>query len=245
MNPLAISFAGLQLDNPIIVSSSGLTDTADKCRDLEEAGAGAIVLKSIFEEQIMEQYHHYNDPTNAEGSDYLSAYLRSHALNESIELIKAAKRLCTIPIIASINCTSASEWTNFAETVEQAGADAIEINIMEIQISKDYQYGAYEQKHIDILQAVKSHTKLPIIMKLGQNMTNPVALVNQLYANGAAAVVMFNRFYRPDINIETDHLVAGEMCTRPSDICDSLRWVGISSAAIPQIDYAEIGRAHV
>lgn len=244
MRSLETTFAGLFLKNPIIVSSSGLTDSAEKCRALEEAGAGAVVLKSIFEEQIMQQYDRYSDPANAEGNDYLSTYLRSNLLSEHIALIKEAKRRCTIPVIASINCTSRNEWAEFAEIVEEAGADAIEINIMEVQTSTDYQYGTYEQKHIDILRRVKEHTRLPVIMKLGMNLTNPIALIDQLHAGGAAGIVLFNRAYRPDIHIDNGNFTVGEMWTRPSDICYALRWVGIASARVPRIDYAVSGGVH-
>lgn len=244
MNRLATSFAGLSLNNPIIVSSSGLTDSAKKCRALEDAGAGAIVLKSIFEEQIMQQYDNWNDSNNSEGNDYLSTYIRSNSLNNHVALIKEAKEICTIPIIASINCTTHTEWASFAKIIEDAGADALELNIMEVQIEKDYQYGSYEQKHIDILNEVKKQTSLPIIMKLSSNLTNPIALINQLYANGAGAVVLFNHPYRPDINIDNGNFTNGEMWTRPSDICESLRWTGISSSKIPRLDYAISGGVH-
>lgn len=244
MNNLSTTFAGLTLRNPFIVSSSGLTDTAPKCLILEEAGAGAVVLKSIFEEQIMQEHDHWYNPDNAEGDDYLSTYLRAHSLSEHIGLIEEAKRLCSIPIIASINCTTATEWVQYAGIVEQAGADALELNIMEVQTEMDYKYGDYERKHIEILEQVRRYVRLPIIVKLGMNLTNPVTLVNQLYANGAAAVVMFNRPYRPDIVIESLKFHAGEMWTRPSDIGEALRWVGICSARIPHLDYAVSGGVH-
>lgn len=244
MNKLSTTFAGLSLRNPIIVSSSGLTDTAPKCLALEEAGAGAVVLKSIFEEQIMQEHDRWYNPANTEGDDYLSTYLRAHSLSEHIALIEEAKRLCSIPIIASINCSTRSEWVEYASLIEKAGADALELNIMEVVTDRDYEYGAYERKHLEILSRVRKYVCLPIIIKLGMNLTAPVALVNQLYANGAAAVVMFNRPYRPDIEIESGNFHAGEMWTRPSDICDALRWVGICSARIPHIDYAISGGVH-
>lgn len=244
MDKLTTTFAGLTLRNPIIVSSSGLTDTAPKCLTLEEAGAGAVVLKSIFEEQIMQEHDRWYDPANAEGDDYLRTYLRANSLSEHIGLIEEAKRLCSIPIIASINCSTRSEWVEYASLIEKAGADALELNIMEVMTDLDYEYGAYERKHIEILNRVRQYVRLPIIIKLGMNLTAPVTLVNQLYANGAAAVVMFNRPYRPDIQIESGNFHAGEMWTRPSDICDALRWVGICSARIPHLDYAISGGVH-
>lgn len=244
MTDLSTTFAGLRLKNPFVVSSSGLTNTAAKCRQLEDAGAGAVVLKSIFEEQIMQEHDHWYDPSNVEGSDYLSTYLRAHSLEQHIGLIREAKRICTIPVVASINCSTRSEWAEYAGFVEDAGADALELNVMEVQTAMDYEYGSYEQRHIEVLDRVRKYVRLPIIMKLGMNLTNPVALANQLYANGAAGVVMFNRPYRPDINIDTGNFHAGELWTRPSDICESLRWVGICSVRIPHMDYAVSGGVH-
>ena len=117
MTQLKTTFAGLSLRNPIIISSSSLTNSAEKNKKLELAGAGAIVLKSVFEEQIMMEAHHMATYGSPEGDDYLSTYVRSHALNEYISLIEQTKKLCTIPVIASINCFSNSEWTDFARTV--------------------------------------------------------------------------------------------------------------------------------
>lgn len=195
----------------LFISSSSLTNSAEKNKKLELAGAGAIVLKSVFEEQIMMQAHHMATYDSPEAGDYLSTYVRSHAIKEYIDLIQETKRLCTIPIIASINCFSSSEWTDFARTMQDAGADALELNILSLQTEKEYQYGAFEQRHIDILSSVKKHVSIPVIIKLGTNLTNPIALINQLYANGAAAVVLFNRFYQPDINIETKSYSSGEV----------------------------------
>ena len=138
MTQLKTSFAGLSLRNPVIISSSSLTNSAEKNKKLELAGAGAIVLKSVFEEQIMMQAHHMATYDSPEAGDYLSTYVRSHAIKEYIDLIQETKRLCTIPIIASINCYSDSEWIDFAKQIEAAGADALEINILALQ--SDVQY---------------------------------------------------------------------------------------------------------
>ena len=178
MTQLKTAFAGLSLRNPIIVSSSSLTSGAGRNKKLELAGAGAIVLKSVFEEQIMMEAHHMATYGSPEGDDYLSTYVRSHALNEYISLIEQTKKLCTIPVIASINCFSNSEWTDFARTVEAAGADALEINILSLQTEKEYQYGSFEQRHIDIVSSIKKQISIPVIVKLGSNLTNPIALIN-------------------------------------------------------------------
>lgn len=245
MATLETTFAGLKLRNPIIVSSSGLTDSAVKNQKLYEAGAGAIVLKSLFEEQIMMEADWLGDPNMyPEGSDYLVGYIREHKLGEYLNLIKESKKVCNIPIIASINCYQDADWIEFATKIEEAGADAIEINILALQTDIKYTYGEFEQRHIDILSHVKKTVNIPVIMKLGDNLTNPITLIDQLYANGAAAVVMFNRFYQPDIDIERMMQTSGNVFSTEADLSKSLRWIGIASAAISNMDYAVSGGIH-
>ena len=242
MTDLKTTFAGLSLRNPIIISSSGLTNSAGKNKRLAEAGAGAIVLKSLFEEQIMLEADQLKDPAfYPEASDYLEEYIREHKLAEYLTLIKESKKECSIPIIASINCYSDSEWVDFAKQIQEAGADALEINILALQSDVQYTYGSFEQRHIDILRHIKQTVTIPVIMKLGDNLTNPVALIDQLYANGAAAVVLFNRFYQPDINIENMEQVSGEVFSTSADLATPLRWIGIASSVVNKIDYAASG----
>ncbi|MFV0545365.1 MAG: dihydroorotate dehydrogenase-like protein [Bacteroides sp.] len=242
MNDLKTTFAGLVLKSPIIVSSSGLTNSASKNKKLEEAGAGAIVLKSLFEEQILLEADQIKDTAfSPEANDYLDQYMKEHKLAEYIDLIKESKRLCTIPIIASINCYTDNDWIEFASQIEEAGADALEINILSLQTDLHYTYGTFEEHHINILSRIKKQVRIPIIMKLGNNLTNPIVLIDQLYANGAAAVVLFNRFYQPDIDIEKLVHSSGEVFSNPADLSNTLRWVGIASAQIEKIDYAASG----
>lgn len=245
MATLETTFAGLKLRNPIIVSSSGLTDSAAKNQKLSEAGAGAIVLKSLFEEQIMMEADWMGDPNMyPEGSDYLVGYIREHKLGEYLNLIKESKKVCNIPIIASINCYQNADWVEFAAKIEEAGADALEINILALQTDVQYTYGTFEQRHIDILSHIKKTVKIPVIMKLGDNLTNPIALIDQLYANGAAAVVLFNRFYQPDINIDTQTFTSSNVMSTPNELADKIRWTAIASSQIPQLDYAVSGGVH-
>lgn len=233
MTDLKTTFAGLSLRNPIIISSSGLTNSAGKNKRLAEAGAGAIVLKSLFEEQIMLEADQLKDPAfYPEASDYLEEYIREHKLAEYLTLIKESKKECNIPIIASINCYSDAEWIDFAKQIQEAGADALEINILALQSDVQYTYGSFEQRHIDILRHIKRTVSIPVIMKLGDNLTNPVALIDQLYANGAAAVVLFNRFYQPDINIENMEQISGAVFSTSADLATPLRWIGIASSVV-------------
>ena len=245
MATLETTFAGLKLKNPIIVSSSGLTDSAAKNQKLCEAGAGAIVLKSLFQEQIMMEVDAIGDTTMfPEGSDYLAGYVREHKLGEYLNLIQESKKVCDIPVIASINCYEDADWIDFAKKIEEAGADALEVNILALQTEVLYNYGAFEQRHIEILSHIKKTVNIPVIMKLGDNLTNPIALIDQLYANGAAAVVLFNRFYQPDIDIEKMTQTSGNVFSHEADLSKTLRWIGIASAAVKNLDYAASGGIH-
>lgn len=242
MNKLETSFAGLTLRNPIIVASSGLTDSAAKNIRHANAGAGAIVLKSLFEEQIMmdalaepQEYEH------TEGNEYFMAYYKGHKVSQYLDVIRETKASVDIPVIASVNCFSNDTWVEFARDLEEAGADALEVNILALQVEPNYEYGSFEKRHVELLKSLKSVVNIPIIMKLGSNLTNPVALANQLYREGAAAVVLFNRFYQPDIDIQQMCQSHGSVFTSPSDLANSLRWVGIASAQIEELDIAASG----
>ena len=120
----------------------------------------------------------------------------------------------------------------------------MEVNIQALQTDVQYTYGSFEQRHIDILSHIKKTVKIPVIMKLGDNLTNPIALIDQLYANGAAAVVLFNRFYQPDIHIEKLTQISGNIFSNEADLAKALRWIGIASASVGKLDYAASGGIH-
>ena len=241
MKRLETTFAGLKLKNPFIVSSCNLTNSAEKNKKWEDAGVGAVVLKSLFEGEIEAEADWVNDGTHAEELDYLQTYYRAHRLEEYLRLIKETKALCSIPVIASINCYQLTGWTDFAKQMQQAGADAIELNIMSVCSELDYEYGAYERLHIDIVQKIKQVVSLPIVVKLGRNLTNPMPLIHQLYAHGVAGVVLFNRMAAPDFNIDTLKFANAEALGHPSDLYESLRWVGLASERVPALSYAASG----
>ena len=241
MKRLETTFAGLKLKNPFIVSSCNLTNSAEKNKKWEDAGVGAVVLKSLFEEEIEAEADWVNDGTHTEELDYLQTYYRAHRLEEYLRLIKETKALCSIPVIASINCYQLTGWTDFAKQIQQAGADAIELNIMSVCSELDYEYGAYERLHIDIVQKIKQVVSLPIVVKLGRNLTNPMPLIHQLYAHGVAGVVLFNRMASPDFNIDTLKFANAESLGHPSDLYESLRWVGLASERVPALSYAASG----
>ena len=245
MIDIKTQYAGLTLRNPIIVGSSGLTNKAERNRDFEKAGAGAIVLKSLFEEQIeMQSEALMQDSDYPEAADYIRGYVKANQVNDYLELIKKSKELCTIPIIASINCYKADAWIDFARQIELAGADALELNVffMETELTEDFE--SIRDTYVSIIRKVKETVSIPVIMKIGKNYSNIPSLVNLLKVNGADGVVLFNRFYQPDINIDTMTYSAGDVFSTPADLSNGLRWTAIASAQVPQTDYAISGGVH-
>jgi len=248
MKKLDTTYLGLKLKNPIVVASSGLTNSVDKIKGLEEAGAAAVVLKSLFEEQINGEVTHLisKDPQNSypEAEDYIRNYTRQNTVTEHLELLRKVKAEVSIPVIASINAVSANEWTSFAKDFEQAGADALELNIFYVPTGRNEKPEEIEQLYIDVLKKVKAEVSIPVSVKIGFYFTNLIAFAERLMANGAAAVTMFNRFYEPDINIEKLELSASEVFSSPADIRRSLRWVGLVSAALPKLEIAASTGVH-
>lgn len=240
MQTLQTKYAGLTLRNPIIIGSSGLTNTVDKIKELERAGAGAVVLKSLFEEQILMQSEHLLKEAESypEAYDYVREYVKSNDIKSYIDLISDAKKYTSIPIIASINCYEKGSWADFAQRIEIAGADAIEINILKISTDIEEKPEEYEQLHIDILKEVKSKVKIPVTLKLGQRFSNIVGVVNQLKANQADGVVLFNRFYQPDIDIHKMQFTSGTVFSCSSDFSNTIRWIGIVSGKVPNLNLA-------
>lgn len=166
MIDIKTQYAGLTLRNPIIVGSSGLTNKAERNRDFEKAGAGAIVLKSLFEEQIeMQSEALMQDSDYPEAADYIRGYVKANQVNDYLELIKKSKELCTIPIIASINCYKADAWIDFARQIELAGADALELNVffMETELTEDFE--SIRDTYVSIIRKVKETVSIPVIMK--------------------------------------------------------------------------------
>ena len=238
-NILATRYAGLNLKNPIIAGSSGLTNNISKIKELEKAGIGAVILNSLFEEQIsMQSNWLLADGDSPGANDYISQYVKSHEVADYLELIQQAKLNCRIPIIASINCYKSDSWTEFAHQIEMAGADAIELNIFILSTDINANSEALENEYIRILCKVKETVNIPVTIKLGKQFNNIPGIVNKLYANGAAGVVLFNRFYQPDIDINKLQFVSGQIFSSHSDISDTLRWTAIINGRVPQISIA-------
>lgn len=245
MIDLTTTYAGMNLKSPVIVSSSGLTNSVERIKKIATAGAGAVVLKSLFEEQIMYEVGNLVSGSNyPEAEDYVRTYARENSLDNYLSIIKGAKEAVEIPVMASINCVSAREWIDFAVKIEQAGADALELNIYFLPIQKEKDPRDYEKAYLDLVTRVREKTSLPVIVKLGSGFSNVTWMVNQLYLRGVAAVVLFNRFYAPDIDTTDMSFGSSEVLSSPADLRNSLRWIGIVSSQVGQIDLAASTGVH-
>lgn len=235
---LHTSFAGLQLKNPLIAASSGLTNSINKILELEKAGIGAIVLKSLFEEQIESHSEKLTQITDyPEAADYINTYVEMNHLDKYLELIRSAKSKCNIPIIASINCYKMARWTEFAKTIQDAGADGLELNLFVLNAG-EFGDTYLEDTYVSIVRELKKVIHIPVVIKMAKNISNLPGLISKLKALRADGVVLFNRFYQPDIDIKTMEIKAGPVFSSPSDFSDTLRWTAIVSGGVPDFDIA-------
>jgi dihydroorotate dehydrogenase (fumarate) len=240
---LETTYLGLKLKNPLVAASSGITGSVDKIRKLEEAGIGAVVLKSVFEEQInnevnsvlLQDAHNTSYP---EAEDYIRNYLQDNTVSKHIQLIEEAKKAVGVPVIASINCVSANQWTSFAKDFQEAGADALELNIFYVPVKRGEDPQALEHLYLDVLQKVKKVVSIPVSVKIGLYHSNIIGMVDKLKAAGAKGVVMFNRFYEPDIDLEKLELTSSEVFSSPVEIRHTMRWVGLVASDVPDMDIA-------
>jgi dihydroorotate dehydrogenase (fumarate) len=243
MANIETTYLGLKLKNPLVAASSGLTGSTGKIKDLEQAGIGAVVLKSVFEEQINNEVtsllmKNSQNITYPEAEDYISNYIRDNTSKKYLDLISGAKKSVGIPVIASVNCISASEWTTFAKDFENAGADALELNIFYVPVDLWEEPGEIEQLYTEVLSKVKREVSIPVSVKMGLYHSNIPAMVYKLKVNGAKGVVMFNRFYEPDIKLDTLELIPASVYSNPAEIRHTLRWVGLVSSQVPEINIA-------
>lgn len=228
---------GLNLRNPLIVASSGLTSKVESVKVCEQKGAGAVVLKSLFEEQILtdsnillnqdDMYFWY-----PEAMDYVKSFSKTEGVNSYLKFIEKCKANVDIPVIASINCVSAFEWTSFAEKIEQAGADALELNIFIPPTDINVTCNVIEENYIDIVKAVKSKLKIPLSVKMGYYFTNISRMAYRLASNHVAGLVMFNRYYRPDVDIENLRIIGDNQCSSSEEITLAIRWIALLSQKV-------------
>jgi len=229
---LTTKYLGLTLQSPIIVGSSGLTDSADKIEQLEKYGAGAVVLKSIFEEEITMEYEQIveEEAPNRYKDDFLDYFdyrLKQENIDKYINLITEAKKRVSIPVIGSINCTQSHEWSYFAKNLEKAGADALELNVFILPSNLNLTADYIEKTYLDIINKVKKEITIPIVVKMSYFFSNLGHIIEKLSSTGVAGIVLFNRFYSPDIDIDKLEVTATNVLSAPAELSTSLRWIGL------------------
>ncbi|MCK4440653.1 MAG: dihydroorotate dehydrogenase-like protein, partial [Sulfurovaceae bacterium] len=230
---LSVNYLGLKLKSPIVVGSSGLTFSIDRLKSIEKAGAGAVVLKSIFEEEIQHEFNHVveeesrNDEANQEYLDYYDFKIKEDNINRYIDFIKEAKKQISIPIIASVNCKSSHEWTFFAKKLENAGADAIEVNLFILPSDFSLTCEKVEQIYVDVIKKVKEQVSIPVAVKISCHFADMGAFVKRISQTGVDGLVLFNRFFQPDFDIDNFKIIPTNVLSSASDVAHTLRWMSI------------------
>ncbi len=235
MTDLSVNYMGLKLKSPIVVGSSNLSNSLSNIKKIEASGAGAVVLKSIFEEEI---YYEYEDVLKkdmaefGESDEYLDYFdfkIKENNIKKYISLIEEAKKTVKIPIIASINCTSSHEWTYFAKKIQEAGADALELNVFIMPLNFKKSSDEVEKIYFDIATKIKQELTIPVAMKISYYFSNLADTVVKLSNTGIDGIVLFNRFFSPDFDIDNFKVVPTNVLSNSTDIHLSLCCVSILS----------------
>ncbi|MCK4575026.1 dihydroorotate dehydrogenase-like protein [candidate division WOR-3 bacterium] len=236
MSNLSTKYMELNLRNPIIVASCSLTKTLDGVRHCADAGAGAVVLKSLFEEQIdaeVKEIEEYSLPNwRPEAFDYVRGMGMELGPREYLKLVEESKKAVDIPVIASLNCISQKWWVQYARQIVSAGADALELNISLMPSDPERTGKEIEDQYFKIFEEVKTHITIPIAVKLGPYFTSMARIANELSRCGASALVLFNRFYQLNIDIEKLELAPGYNFSSPEDMGLSLRWIALLAGRV-------------
>jgi dihydroorotate dehydrogenase (fumarate) len=227
-------YLGLDLRSPLVPSASPLTEDISHLQRMEECGAGAVVLTSLFEEQLVSErlrlHHHIEEAANSfsEAQSYFPEP-SEYALgpDEHLERIRLAKEKLEIPVIASLNGVSVGGWTAHAKLMQEAGADALELNVYYIPTDTEMSSEKVEQTYVDVLEAVKSTVTIPVAMKLSPFFSNTAYMARRLADAGADGLVLFNRFYQPDIDLEELEVKPSISLSQPGAITLPLRWIAI------------------
>lgn len=233
MVDLTTKFLGLTLRNPLIVGSCGLTDTVEKIKEIEQAGAGAVVLKSLFEEEIiaeMEEAMHRMTSRAfiyPETFDYMDETEDEDSVRKYLRLIEETKNAVHIPVIASVNCVSAQKWTYFSKEIENAGADALELNLFILPTDFERTAEENEKLYFEIIEEVQKQVNIPILLKISYYASNLGQMIQKLSNTGIKGITLFNRFFSPDFNLETYQVVPTNVMSKPADLSISLRWIAI------------------
>jgi len=233
MSDLTTSYLNLSLKTPLIVASSRLTGSLDSLRQCEEAGAGAVVLKSMFEEQIFRNGNaalpEGESGWHPEAEDYVRGLQEQVSAREYLNLVKNARAALSIPVIASLNCTSPRGWTDYARQLENSGAQALELNIAFMPVDSSLTGDDVRNRYYDIVDGVRTAVKIPVSVKLGPYFTSLANVAAKLQWHGVDGLVLFNRFYRFDIDVENLLPKAGNAYSSSDETAVPLRWISLLS----------------
>ena len=250
MSDLSTSYLGLSLKNPLVVSPSPLCEDLGAIRKMEDAGASAVVLHSLFEEQLtidsqdLDRFLTSGTESFAEALSYFPDMGQFKLGPEAyLEHIQKAKKAVKIPIIGSLNGVSTGGWVSFAKKIEQAGADALELNVYYIATDPDMSGAQVEQMYADLVRDVRASLKIPIAVKLGPYFSSMASVARRLDQAGANGLVLFNRFYQPDFDLEKLEVIPNLNLSRSEELRLRLCWVAILSGRI-KADMAITGGVH-
>ena len=248
MTNISTRFFGLQLNSPVIAASSSMTGHVEQVLKLAEAGAGAIVLKSIFEEEI---YHELEEElslrdglhSDPEYLDYFDYVIKDENIKKYLKLISETKARTTVPVVASVNCVSSGDWVVFARKIEEAGADALELNMFITPSDLTKSSESNEQFYFKTIEDVLQTVKIPVSVKISHYFSNLSGMVKKLADTGIAGITIFNRFYSPDIDIHSETVTVADVLSTPGDYLLSLKWTGILSGQV-KVDLAATSGIH-
>jgi dihydroorotate dehydrogenase (fumarate) len=247
---LTTKYLGHLLKNPLIVAASPLTASMDSAKLLEDAGAGAVVLPSLFEEQLISNSLEIDERLNQGTYSYPESltYLPEipYALDEGeqyLDLVRKVKEALSIPVIASLNGYTNGGWLRYAKEIEQAGADALELNVYYLATDRDEQCESVENRYLSLISAVKAAVQIPLAVKVSPFFSAFAHTAQQMERAGADAFVLFNRFYQPDLDIETLNVTPNLVLSTSDDLRLRLHWVGILFGKL-QADLAVTGGVH-
>jgi len=247
---LSTTYLGLKLKNPLVASSSPLCEDVGNIRRLEDAGASAVVLHSLFEEQIereSDELDRFTQAAEERGQEAATHFpeLTHRVMGPDAYLahIARCKQAVKIPIVASLNGHSRGGWMEYAKQMEQAGADALELNIYYIPVDADASGEAVEQKYLDLVTAVKAEVKIPVAVKLGPYFSSMANMARKLDAAGADGLVLFNRFYQPDYDLEALEVVPNLILSNSHELLLRLHWIAVLYGSV-KADMALTGGVH-
>jgi dihydroorotate dehydrogenase (fumarate) len=250
MIDLTTNYLGLALKNPLIPSSSPLTDNLDDARRLEDAGAAAIVLPSLFEESIhyeqkqLEKYVHSQALGNYEADSFYPVPEDYNGeLDNYLDHLQRLKSSLNIPVIASLNGVSDNGWLEYGKELMQAGADALELNVYYIAADPEQTAEVVESRYINLLTKLRQNVNIPICMKLSSQFTSVANMVTKLQSSGADGVALFNRFYQPDIDLETLRIKPHLELSNPMESLLRVRWIALIRSRV-ELSLAATGGFH-